>query len=185
MPLEFVVVTVETPVCTFVMVTVTPETTAPEASETVPLISPVFEFCATVTVAIRMVANSTLMRPKWRTVLNLIAEPPKIDSPQNQRQDLSGSIGANSLRSKESSKHTTGETEEILSASVPLRIRQKLDRNRSIYLDNGLRFVTPPNYKCTKPRCSAVTTASVRSFTPKRTRIALTWDFTVASVIAK
>jgi hypothetical protein len=40
-------------------------------------------------------------------------------------------------------------------------------------------------YKCSKPRCKAATTAWVRSVTPRRWRITLTCDFTVASVIPR
>jgi len=40
-----------------------------------------------------------------------------------------------------------------------------------------------PSYKCSWPRCKAAITAWVRSLTPRRARITLTWHFTVASAM--
>jgi anthranilate phosphoribosyltransferase len=67
------------PVSKLVMVTATPGTTAPEESDTVPLISPVFAFWPRAMPAVKLAASRRQNRLKGRTVLNLIAEPPKID----------------------------------------------------------------------------------------------------------
>src|SRR5580692_5563977 len=74
MPAEFVASTVATPVCTLVMVTVTPETNAPEGSETVPLISPVFAFCAQIRLVVKVRNNATTRRTRLPACINLIAE---------------------------------------------------------------------------------------------------------------
>src|SRR5450755_21944 len=74
MPAEFVLSTLATPVCTLVMLTVTPETKAPEGSETVPLISPVFAFCAQIKLVVKVRNNATTRRSGLPACVNLIAE---------------------------------------------------------------------------------------------------------------
>jgi hypothetical protein len=61
----FVVVGVTTPVSTLLIVTVTPGTTACDVSITVPLSSPVIEFCARANVGVKHIAssNNTHARP--------------------------------------------------------------------------------------------------------------------------
>src|SRR6266496_685743 len=101
MPAEFVIETVDIPVCTFKIVTFTPGSTAAVLSVTVPLISPVFAFCAKA-VAPNRVRSS--IKPTRALVLRpvvLIVQPPKF----NQRSDwvVRKSCCRNSLNTGEKS----------------------------------------------------------------------------------
>src|ERR1035438_163995 len=127
MPSEFVAVTVETPVCTSVMVTVAPATTAPEESTTVPLISPVFALCPNARPVVKVAANSTPIRTYLPIVSNVIATPPQPDSHSDQRPSSRSICPREIFRHKPATRNThlpaTG-GESYAERANP-RIRQK------------------------------------------------------------
>jgi hypothetical protein len=86
-PLPLVVVAVDTPVWTLVSVTATLGTTAPEGSVTIPLISPVFVFCACPGCVSSRTA-ATAIRTHCLHRCACIAVPPEF-TPVAPSQDLS------------------------------------------------------------------------------------------------
>src|ERR1700683_5762777 len=126
MPSEFVVVTVTTPVCTLVIVTRTPGTTAPEESETVPLISPVLAFCPTAR-PVKTRASRRPMRPKRKKNPSLIAEPPTIDSPSESTPQIILDSPARTPSGREWPKPYPHCRKRSQADLENLRIRQKLE----------------------------------------------------------